>query len=587
VVATGLLLLSTAVVHWQGYSFGGRGHSIHIPLVRWLLDRRLFPLDPITDTFEGFATWFFHGVAALVRVTGDLELAFFACYFVSLLGLVSGAWALNRAAAGSPAAGVLAALLFVSQQPSLAGESSHWYGLTHAGFAAGGLVWCLALYIGGRRLLAWALVGALFNIHALAALYVAAMLGVDGLLRLRERGARELAVGVGACALLALPTLGWILLSAGSDPIESLPLWLRIMRVRSSIHAFPLSMGLGTYGRFAMLLCLGWLGVRMAPPGPLWRHLAPFAVAVALMCLAGVVFAEWIPTPTVIRAQLVRSSKWIAYLALVSIARLAVLCWARGGVARVAGALAIAGVLLREPSWLALSLALLLLTGDYGIGTVLAGSASIAAAALGGGITAPPELGLEAVAVHFKRLLEGPTSLVCLAAWLSFAAARPGWARRVAALLVVALTLGWLLPDLYTQRHSDRRRDTWKQVQDWARENTPADALFLTPPGETGFRVFSERGIAGEWKDGTQQFFANRFAVEWWERMHALGGQAEGYHQLGQSRLLERGRRYGARHAVCWSGTSLELPRLYENADWIVYELRERPPPADPGAGQP
>jgi hypothetical protein len=169
-------------------------------------------------------------------------------------------------------------------------------------------------------------------------------------------------------------------------------------------------------------------------------------------------------------------------------------------------------------------------------------------------------------------------ALVCLAVWLVFRAVGGEWARRLVALAAAGVCLGWLLPELYTRGHSDERNDTWKQVQVWARENTPREALFLTPPGETGFRVFSERGTLGEWKDGTQQFFANAWALGWWERMHALGGQAEGYHQMGRRRLLDVGRQYGARYAVCWSGTKLVLPRLYQNQDWIVYELREMTP---------
>ena len=54
---------------------------------------------------------------------------------------------------------------------------------------------------------------------------------------------------------------------------------------------------------------------------------------------------------------------------------------------------------------------------------------------------------------------------------------------------------------------------SWREVQDWVRLNTPKDAIFVTPPQEAGFRVFSERTVVGEWKDGTQQYFDEKFAT--------------------------------------------------------------------------
>jgi hypothetical protein len=63
----------------------------------------------------------------------------------------------------------------------------------------------------------------------------------------------------------------------------------------------------------------------------------------------------------------------------------------------------------------------------------------------------------------------------------------------------------------------------WLAVQQWARENTPKDAVFIVPPKEVGFRVDGERTIYGDWKDGTQMFFNPSFGQEWMRRMKMLG----------------------------------------------------------------
>jgi hypothetical protein len=70
--------------------------------------------------------------------------------------------------------------------------------------------------------------------------------------------------------------------------------------------------------------------------------------------------------------------------------------------------------------------------------------------------------------------------------------------------------------------------------------------VVLTPPDREGFRVFSERSIVGEWKDGTQQFFSWAFTREWRRRMDALQVGKTAFEALPPEQLAEIGRRFGA-----------------------------------------
>src|SRR6185503_846986 len=115
-----------------------------------------------------------------------------------------------------------------------------------------------------------------------------------------------------------------------------------------------------------------------------------------------------------------------------------------------------------------------------------------------------------------------------------------------------------------------------RAAQDWARENTPRSAVFLTPPKEAGFRVFSERTVVAEWKDGTQQYFDDAFVGEWGARMEALG---DDYEKLGDDQLLALAGRFGASYIV--------LPRrpphpglvqAYRNPSFAIYEARRAAP---------
>ena len=42
-----LLVAATVVLDWQGYSFGGRNHSVQVPLVKSLMDPSLYRFDAL------------------------------------------------------------------------------------------------------------------------------------------------------------------------------------------------------------------------------------------------------------------------------------------------------------------------------------------------------------------------------------------------------------------------------------------------------------------------------------------------------------------------------------------------------------
>ena len=104
------------------------------------------------------------------------------------------------------------------------------------------------------------------------------------------------------------------------------------------------------------------------------------------------------------------------------------------------------------------------------------------------------------------------------------------------------------------------------------RLNTPKDAILVTPPQEAGFRVFSERSVVGEWKDGTQQYFDQDFANEWAARMEALG--PEGYAQLSDDQLTQIARRFRASYVVLpLRRRHPALEEVYPNGHYGVYAV--------------
>jgi hypothetical protein len=179
-----LLLLAVASVDFKGYRFGGSNQSLQLPHLKQLVDPALYAADPVIASFDGYVTFFFRALVPFVRVTG-IEPLYFVLFVACRVALLAAIYALARLLLRSPSAALVACVLALGVVPSLAGEQSHWPRLTHAEVATPMLLWALWLYLRGRPLLACALTGLAFDIHALYALYVSALIGADLLLSRR------------------------------------------------------------------------------------------------------------------------------------------------------------------------------------------------------------------------------------------------------------------------------------------------------------------------------------------------------------------------------------------------------------------
>ena len=569
-----LFLLAVASTQWLGYRFGGSNHSIQVPILKHYADASLYRDDLLMRSVDGYATYFFPALAPLVRVAGGPELPYFVLYVAFHLAALAAVHALAFHAFGAGPVSWVACLVYLANPLSVAGEASLVTRMQHGQLAAAILLWALWLHLRGRRAAALGLCGLTFNIHALYALYVAALLATDNLLSWREYGLRRVIAGLGLCAVAGIPGLVWILGRSDFIPPESRELWLQILRDRSELHVFPLTQPAALYGSYALLVALGVLALADCCPCAFRRTTARFLIAVAGLCAAGFVFAEWFPVTLVLKAQLLRSTKWATYLFIAPLARLLVVSWARGLWNRVAAGVCCYGLLFQQPALLGASLLLYLLVGmrRWSAPVLTAGAAALVAATASGAMALPSGQDAD-IAGFVADALADRRIAACLGfAVLVRAAAGRAWERSAAALSVAVAGL-WALPSVYAQGRASMHAEPWNRVQVWVRDHTPKDAVILTPPYREGFRVFSERAVVGEWKDGTQQFFDAGFAFEWHRRMMQLGGSTRRYDRFDTDTLLSVARQYGASYAVLKPRRKRLLPKVFENEVAAVYLL--------------
>jgi hypothetical protein len=123
----------------------------------------------------------------------------------------------------------------------------------------------------------------------------------------------------------------------------------------------------------------------------------------------------------------------------------------------------------------------------------------------------------------------------------------------------------------------------WKEIQAWAKNNTPASTCFLTPPWEIGFRVGSQRSCMVEWKDVSLMWAPNWAATTWWPRLLASCPDLEGfppnpqeklrtaYQQLTLRQLHTLQRDYGVDY--CITPSTYPLPLLYQSKTYRIYQI--------------
>jgi hypothetical protein len=290
-----------------------------------------------------------------------------------------------------------------------------------------------------------------------------------------------------------------------------------------------------------------------------------------------------VPLPVVVQAQLFRSTRFLSAFVLLGLSRFLPCAWGRGGLDRAGVVLAVAGLFSSSLEGLLLPGLLALLLAEprgnrarrlVALGGLMAGAVwggyrlELPTAALGAGLAQPAgwAIPLSVLAVVAGSLWQRarslriglPVGLACLA-------------------LLIASDVAQ-----YRRYHTAFQRSPLVRLQEGMRSNTPPDAVLLTPPDLAGMRVYSERSVVVEWKDGTLQYYSQDFAREWYRRMQDL--EAAGpFDGLGASQLQSLARRYGATHLVFRAGAGLPFPELHREGRWAVYRMPGAEPRATTG----
>lgn len=595
-IAAAVVLAATAAsVPLYGYAIGLHNHSIQLPYLRWLQDRSLYPHDALIESMRGYFSLFWPAMAAITRVL-PLDATFFVGHLLTLAATYAAVFALGRRAGGRDVrAGCIAVVLVLFGDSIVGEESLHWFYFSHTPVATAIGLWALAAALSGRWLLAFALGGVVFDVHAMQGGYVALMLVAASVVGGRIQW-KTLVLGVCAFALIASPALWWMLRSAavgGSDNLAPL------LRAYFPQHFFASSFSPDEWVGLAALVLLFFAAWWTAPKDAATKRIAIMALSLIALGAIGGALDEWRPIALVLKLHVFRASTYFAVLTLMLLSAGLTRIWQERGsafippaiVVAMIAALAMAGL----PRWLVVAALLPPL-----VAARRGGTAHIVASVVGGAMLfafwkydwlvrfeAMPILDYRSVArpvlIGFLAVAVGPFF-------------KSGW--RGIVVLTALIAFGWLAVDAQRSRAAEVQQriaayDAWFDVQRWVRDHSSPDDLMLTPPDCEGFRVFSERPVVGEWKDGAAILWDRDFAGDWTAWYASVGGQlppasdakiwerlARAWYSREQADIEQMARTAGAKYIVLRKPTPPERaaglklrwtgPVLYENARFLV-----------------
>jgi len=550
------------------YRFGDSNQGITIPILKRLMDRSLYPGDLMVATAEDFPTIFYRALAALLPGPGAIAPAFFALYVLSVAAALAGVYRIGRWCGGAPA-GVLALLIAFPVRVGVANEALYRTQFSHSHVASAVVIWAIVWFLEGRRLLPLLVLSLAAYNHVLYSVYVLVPLLMVVLAEHRTVGTRRTLLRVAAGTVPLLPFVAWAL----GHRVPMTAAWLEELRLRSSHHSFPGEFG-ASLPAAACLIALGMLSTsRLSRERRL--IIALFLAGVAVQFVLGTLFTEFIPLKMVLQYQPHRSWRFLMLLLYGLAATGVVTGWRAGGLSRLAAL--VTGVLLVDPRLEPLLPVAVFLQAAVGRPAAATWARLLAAGVLlglgGWSLPQPPS---ELPSYGIADLLSGTFLFSAALAVVLVTGIQAGApARRWLAAAAAAATFLWLAPHVYALKRPKWENNPWREVQDWVRENTAKDAVLVTPPMETGFRVFSERTIVGEWKDGTQQYFNDAFSKEWALRMEALG--PEGYAKLDDEALMLIARRFRASYIVIPPRRPHPaLREVYANRYYVVYAVPPR-----------
>lgn len=536
--------LTFFTVVFVGYHVGTFDQVTHIPFLKKYADPTLFPGDQFLELRSQHYSYFWFLFLPFYQL-GLLEIAMFVAHLLATYASFWALWTLSETLFQNPLSQMLGTLAFAIPHFGFGGWIVFEFSLLNRTFVFPFLIVAIILFLRQRQIAAFAVLGVMYNLHVISANFVLGMFLFDALFEWKKIGLRNIIAGLVLFALAALPVVLWKL-SGPPTNFSLRPDWLTLVANSSHYNLFYLlapyptilfatSGGIGALALFV-------IARREAPPPEHNRMVTLFVCALVLVLIFQIITAQWLPIVIIIESQIIRAGVFTLVFAYLYFAH----------------------YLARRYATERPTLDLHLLTAATIFSVIAIVPALIWAAQ-------------RWLASERARGLK----------WVSIGALVVGVA--LGAYIFAARSALWY-PGIYIYPH----QTPWYDAQVWARDHTPKDAVFITPPQEwwvfeSDWRVYSERSTVVCYSDLLEASIVLEYVDVWKTRFEAIAPGAishfhgntieniqiagDAYGALSDTDILRVAHDYGATYLVVEKSRLRPWNAIYENSKFIIYQL--------------
>lgn len=507
VIVVVLSLLSTAV---SGYQFAVSDQEIFIPYILKLQDSQLFPNDLLFSQFTANASLFYQIVAFLIRFI-DMETVFFLGYNLSKILFFLGIFLISKQIFKKTSIAYLSLLPFLL--PKFIGGTATLTYDTSFGYRSLGvifLIYYLYFLLKNRFIIASILSSIALFFHPLSIIPNLVLLTVL-ILKNSKNKTRDLLY---ASILFLLSALIYnFIFKVNANYFNNSQGWFSIIKERAD-YLFLTNWSILGWASLGLYLFLLYFHFKTQKSNGVRSKLLLITVFSLIVFIINFILLEVLKIPSFAKFQLVRSITPIAYLGLILSPSL---LFFKQKLSKFAGFV----------SFISLSLNLYYV---FFAGILL----------------------LLILNSHKKS-------------WISFPQ------NTVPKIIVLVITIAIFLNAFHFKNPLEfpKEKNDWIDVQLWAKDNTDKSAKFLVPPNQTGFRIFSQRSIVGDVKDGAVVVYSQQYALTWKEIMSDL----KNYERKDEKGFKDLQRMYSFNYLITSKKHNLHLIEIYGNSSYQIYKL--------------
>lgn len=535
------------VVLFYGYHFGTFDQVIHIPTLKKFADSSFYPGDQFIDLrFQHYSFFWFLFIP--FYHLGILEISMFVTHLAVTFATFWALWVLSDTLFHDRLTCIISIAALALPHMTFGGWTVFEFSLLNRTFVLPFLLEAVILYLRRRYLLAFALLGLLYNLHALSVNFVLAMFLLDCVLEWRKVGWRTIILSVVFFVAAALPVLIWKL-SGPSGDWGVQPEWFSII-ARGMLYNNIYLLGpfphilLATAGGCGAV-ALFFIARRYTPASGYNTAITHFVYALLIILAVQFLTATWLPLAIIIELEIIRAGGFVLILAYLYFANHVAQFFRR-----------------RE---------------RIGFDEIL----------LSGAFLFSIFAFVPAIVYALQRVIASPRWRhgVTLVAFLALSAF----------IVIFVLPLGIWYPGTYVYG----RQTPWYDAQIWARDHSPKDAVFITPPYiwwfyESEWRVFSERSDVVSLSELLEVDLAPNYASTWEQRFNAVAPgalarmagdvfenrllAAQAYYSLSDQDVMRVACRYRASYIVAEKPHLRSFQAIYENEQFVIYALPAKCP---------